>query len=53
MDAMQREFERFFQYLQSHADELTNFEAPAEGTSESLVPITRAAVIRRRTISRS
>src|SRR3982075_4454578 len=25
MDAMQREFERFFRYLQSHADELTNF----------------------------
>ena len=48
MDAMQREFERFFQYLQSHADELTNFEAPAEGTSESLVPITRTAVLRRR-----
>ena len=48
MDAMQREFERFFQYLQSHADELTNFEAPAEGTSESLVPITRAVVLRRR-----
>jgi len=33
MDAMQAEFERFFKYLQSHADELTNFvEPPAEGT---------------------
>jgi MerR family transcriptional regulator, heat shock protein HspR len=48
MDAMQHEFERFFQYLQSHADELTNFDVPAEGTSESLVPIGRAAALRRR-----
>ncbi|HSS19730.1 MAG TPA: helix-turn-helix transcriptional regulator [Pyrinomonadaceae bacterium] len=53
MDAMQREFERFFQYLQSHADELTHFEAPAEGTSESLVPLSRSAALRRRTASRS
>ena len=53
MDAMQHEFERFFQYLQSHADELTNFDVPAESTSESLVPITRAAALRRRTVSRS
>ena len=53
MDAMQHEFERFFQYLQSHAEEFTNFtEPPPEGTSESLVPINRVAVIRRRTVSR-
>src|SRR5687768_12338024 len=53
MDAMQREFERFFQYLQSHADELTNFtEPPAEGTSDALVPINRTTILRRRTISR-
>ena len=53
MDAMQQEFERFFHYLQSHAEEITNFtEPPAEGTSESLVPINRTAVIRRRTVSR-
>jgi DNA-binding transcriptional MerR regulator len=31
MDAMQHEFERFFQYLQSHADELTNFRRCAGG----------------------
>src|SRR6266851_301100 len=49
MDAMQQEFERFFQYLQSHAEELTHFaEPPAEGTSDALVPITRAAALRRR-----
>jgi len=54
MDAMQREFERFFQYLQSHAEELTNFEASSvEGSSDALVPLTRAAALRRRTISRS
>src|SRR5436190_5806641 len=30
MDAMQREFERFFQFLQAHADEFTHLpDAPA------------------------
>ena len=48
MDAMQQEFERFFQYLQSHAEELTNFDAPAEGTSDALVTMSRAAALRRR-----
>ena len=47
MDAMQAEFERFFKYLQTHADELTNFETVPEG-SESLVPMTRIAALRRR-----
>ena len=47
MDAMQREFERFFSYLQTHADELTNFESAPEDT-ESLVPLTRVAALRRR-----
>src|SRR5689334_20192978 len=50
MDAMQREFERFFNYLQSHADELTNFEAAPEG-SDALVPMTRVAALRRRSSS--
>jgi len=54
MDAMQQEFERFFQYLQSHADELTNFgEPPPEGSTDALVPLTRAAALRRRGVSRS
>src|SRR5436853_3994187 len=49
MDTMQRDFERFFDYLQSHAEELTNFaEPPAEGTSDALVPLTRTAALRRR-----
>jgi len=47
MDAMQREFERFFQYLQSHADELTTFE-PVPEPSDALVPLTRAAALRGR-----
>jgi MerR family transcriptional regulator/heat shock protein HspR len=52
MEGMQREFERFFQYLQSHAEELTNFEPPEEGPSESLVPLSRAAALRRGSASR-
>ena len=28
MDAMQHEFERFFDYLQAHADELSQFSEP-------------------------
>ena len=49
MREKQQEFERFFQYLQSHAEELTNFaQPPAEGTSDALVPLTRTAALRRR-----
>jgi len=48
MDAMRLEFERFFEYLQSHADELANFET-APASSDALVPLTRAAALRRRT----
>lgn len=53
MDAMQREFERFFQFLQTHADELAHFPdapAPEEG---ALVPTSRIAALRRRTITRT
>ena len=53
MDAMQREFERFFQYLQSHAEEFANFTEPAPSESESLVRVTSAAALRRRSTSRS
>ena len=48
MDAMQREFERFFQYLQSHVDEFSNFTEPAPSESDALVPITRVSALRRR-----
>ena len=47
MDAMQREFERFFEYLQTHAEELTSFESAPPG-SDALVPLTRVAALRRR-----
>jgi len=50
MDAMQAEFERFFKYLQTHADELTNFE-PVPEESDALVPFGRAAALRRRSSS--
>ena len=41
MDAMQHEFERFFNYLQSHAAELSNFTEAAPPGSNALVPTTR------------
>src|SRR5256886_15536464 len=47
MDAMRHEFERFFEYLQSHADELANFDTAPDST-DALVPLTRVAVLRRR-----
>lgn len=49
MEAMQREFERFFDYLQTHAEEFSHFTdvpPPAEG---ALVPIKRAIALRRHT----
>ncbi|HVF45581.1 MAG TPA: helix-turn-helix transcriptional regulator [Pyrinomonadaceae bacterium] len=48
MDAMQREFERFFSYLQSHAEEFTNLTEPPPPEAGALVPTSRAAVLRRR-----
>jgi MerR family transcriptional regulator/heat shock protein HspR len=52
MDAMQREFERFFSYLQAHAEELTNFTEAPKPSEGALVPISRAFVVRRRTVPR-
>jgi MerR family transcriptional regulator/heat shock protein HspR len=49
MDAMQREFERFFQYLQQHAAEFTQFTEAARPEEGALVPVTRfTTVVRRR-----
>jgi MerR family transcriptional regulator/heat shock protein HspR len=54
MDAMQREFERFFAYLQAHAEEFSQFTDAPPPESGALVPVRRTtAVIRRRTTSRS
>src|SRR6266704_6330409 len=53
MDAMQREFERFFEYLQTHVSEFANFTEAPPAESDALVPITRAAALRRRGAIRS
>jgi len=47
MDEMQREFERFFEYLRSHAGEFSRPQAADEG-SEALIPISRLRVTRTR-----
>lgn len=47
MDEMQREFERFFEYLRSHARDL-NQNAGQPADSEALVPTTRLSVMIRR-----
>ena len=50
MDAMQREFERFFSYLQSHAEEFTHLtEPPPPPEAGALVTSRAATIIRRRT----
>ncbi|MCA1850799.1 MAG: MerR family transcriptional regulator, partial [Acidobacteria bacterium] len=54
MDAMQREFERFFSYLQAHAEEFTHFTDAPPPESGALVPASRVAtLLRRRTTQRS
>jgi hypothetical protein len=49
---MQREFERFFDYLQTHAEEFSHFTEPPPEAG-ALVPLTRASALRRRATSRS
>jgi len=45
MDEMQREFERFFEYLKTHAGEFSHGgEAPS--SSEALIPVSRLRVTR-------
>lgn len=47
MDEMQREFERFFEYLRNHADKLSqNNEFSSD--SEALIPISRLEITRTR-----
>ena len=49
MGAMQREFERFFEYLQNHAQEMSNFTAPPPEAG-ALMRISRTVAVRRRPI---
>jgi MerR family transcriptional regulator/heat shock protein HspR len=50
MDAMQREFERFFSYLQAHAEEFAHFTEVPRPEEGALVPVSRiTTVVRRRT----
>jgi MerR family transcriptional regulator/heat shock protein HspR len=42
MDAMQREFERFFEYLRTHASEFSQ-QVEQISTSEALIPVSRRA----------
>jgi hypothetical protein len=49
MDAMQREFERFFSYLQSHAEEFTHLTEPPPPEAGALVRASRVSTLRRRT----
>jgi MerR family transcriptional regulator/heat shock protein HspR len=41
MDVMQREFERFFDYLQTHAEEFSQFTEAPPPEAGALVPISR------------
>jgi MerR family transcriptional regulator/heat shock protein HspR len=55
MDAMQHEFERFFAYLQTHAEEFAHFaDAPPPPEAGALVPASLATALRlrRRNLSR-
>lgn len=40
MDAMQKEFERFFEYLRNHADEISS-QVNTFSDSEALIPVSR------------
>jgi MerR family transcriptional regulator/heat shock protein HspR len=48
MDAMQREFERFFSYLQSHAEEFSHLTEPPPPEAGALVTSRAATLLRRR-----
>ena len=49
MDTMQREFERFFDYLQTHAAEFAHFtDAPPPPEAGALIPASHAAALRLR-----
>ena len=41
MDTMQKEFERFFEYLRTHADQISN-QVGTFSDSEALIPVSRS-----------
>ena len=47
MNTMQREFERFFEYLRTHASEFSSMSDPGIET-EALIPISRLRILRTR-----
>ena len=49
MDAMRSEFERFFSYLQSHAEEFSHLIEPPPPEAGALVTSRAATLLRRRT----
>lgn len=53
MDAMQREFERFFEYLRTHTQEFSQFTdaAPPPPEAGALVKSTRSATLQRRRVN--
>ena len=56
MDSMQREFERFFDYLQTHAEEFSSFTEAPPPEAGALVPISRInrpVPVRRRAAGKS
>jgi MerR family transcriptional regulator/heat shock protein HspR len=56
MDAMQHEFERFFHYLQTHAEEFSHFTEPPPPEAGALVPVNRLnrpMAVKRRSSSRT
>jgi MerR family transcriptional regulator, heat shock protein HspR len=54
MDSMQREFERFFDYLQNHAEEFSHFTEPPPEAG-ALVPVSRVVRVpaKRRSAAKS
>jgi MerR family transcriptional regulator/heat shock protein HspR len=54
MDAMQREFERFFEYLRTHAVEFSQFTGtPPPPEAGALIRATRVATLQRRRSNQS
>jgi MerR family transcriptional regulator/heat shock protein HspR len=49
MDAMQREFERFFAYLQAHAEEFAHFTEVPPPEAGALVRSSRSVAVRTQT----